>query len=336
MSIRCRLFLRALVILLLATLAGASLFAYRLLRTPEPVRLTDSAHAEKISFLALGDQGTGRPAQWRIARAMERVAAENAGVDFTVLMGDNFYSKGVRSTHDRQWNYKFENLYSGDHLNNIPFYAVLGNHDYRGDPEMEIRYGREQLGSGRWQMPDHQYSADFGTDHGRPLLRVAFIDTNRSGDALAGEADFVRQTFSAAGPEPVWRLVVGHHPVRNYGKHGEIPGLAAALLPALRASRVDFYLSGHDHDLQVIARDNEPYYLICGGGGGELYRVPAPHDALVYADSDHGFMKIDVEPAALSVTYYDAAAQVKVRYSLPRRCEGSAASCLQRADAPAP
>jgi hypothetical protein len=201
---------------------------------------------------------------------------------------------------------------------------------------MEIRYGREQLGSGRWQMPDHQYSADFGTDHGRPLLRIAFIDTNRSGDALAGEADFVRQTYSAAGPEPVWRLVVGHHPVRNYGKHGDTPELVAALLPALRASRVDFYLSGHDHDLQVIARDNEPYYLICGGGGGELYRVPAPHDALVYADSDHGFMKIDVEPAALSVTYYDTAAQVKVRYSLPRRCEGSAASCLQHADAPAP
>lgn len=340
MSPACKRVGTAFAILLLATLAGASLFAYRLLRTPEPARLSDSAHAEKISFLALGDQGTGTLTQWRIARAMETVAARRGGVDFAVLMGDNFYSHGVRSTDDRQWNYKFENLYAGDHLNNIPFYAVLGNHDYRGDPETEIRYSRERLGSGRWQMPDHHHSADFGTDGGRPLLRIAFIDTNLSGNALAREADFVRQTFSAAGPEPVWRLVVGHHPVRNYGKHGETPGLAAALLPALQVSRVDFYLSGHDHDLQVIARDGEPYYLICGGGGAELYHVPAPRDALLFADSDHGFMKIDVESAALAVTYHDAAARMKVSYRLPRQCErsgqGSAAACLQRADAPAP
>lgn len=336
MPIKCRPFLRAFTILLLATLAGVSFFAYRLLHTPEPARLVDSTRAEKLSFLALGDQGSGKLAQWRIARAMEAVATKNGGIDFAVLMGDNFYSKGVRSTHDRQWNYKFENLYSGDHLNNIPFYAVLGNHDYRGDPEAEIRYGRERLGSGRWQMPDHHYSADFGTDGGQPLLRIAFIDTNLSGEALAREADFVRQTFSAAGAAPLWRLVVGHHPIRNYGKHGETPGLAAALLPALQASRVDFYLTGHDHDLQVIARDGEPYYLICGGGGAELYHVPIARDALLYADSDHGFMKIDVDSAALSVGYYDTAAQMKVGYRLPRQCEGSAASCLHRTDTPAP
>lgn len=336
MSSTCKRVSAAFAILLLATLGGVSLFAYRLLRTPEPARLADSAHAEKISFLALGDQGAGTLAQWRIARAMETVAAESGGIDFAVFMGDNFYREGVRSTHDRQWNYKFENLYSGDHLNIIPFYAVLGNHDYRGDPEMEIRYGRERLGSGRWQMPDHYHSADFGIDGDHPLLRIAFIDTNLSGEALAREADFVRQTFSAAGPAPVWRLVVGHHPVRNFGKHGDTPELVSALLPALRASHIDFYLSGHDHDLQVIARDSEPYYLICGGGGAELHRVPAARDALLYADSDHGFMKIDVDPAALSVAYYDAAAQMKVSYRLPRRCEGSAASCLHRTDTPAP
>lgn len=326
--------IRLVIIALLSIFSCVSVIAYNLLSSPDRAQLVDNSASEKLSFFALGDQGTGKLSQWKIARSMENVAEQNHGINFVVFLGDNFYSKGVQSTHDEQWNYKFENVYSGGNLKKIPFYAVLGNHDARHNPEMEIRYSQEKSGSGRWQMPGHHYSVDFGTDHGHPLLRIVFIDTNLLKDDLKREVDFVKQSFSQTGSQPTWRLVVGHHPIRNFGKHGETAQLVSELLPVLKQYQVDFYLAGHDHDEQVIAQDGEPYYLICGGGGQDLYHVPAPHDGLLYSDSDYSFIKMDVESTDMTITYYDADAKAKVTYSLKRNCEGAASVCLQEAKTP--
>ena len=324
----------SITVVVLSILSGLSFIVYKLRSSPDRVQLVDNSGNEKLSFLALGDQGTGMLSQWKIARSMENVAEENHGINFVVFLGDNFYGKGAQSTHDRQWNYKFENVYSGHALKNVPFYAVLGNHDFRHNPEVEIQYSREQAGSGRWQMPGHHYSVDFGTDQGHPLLRMVFIDTNLVKDDLRREVDFVKQSFSPSGSEPTWRVVVGHHPVRNFGKHGETAKLVSELLPVLKQYQVDFYMAAHDHDEQVIAQDGEPYYLISGGGGQKLYHVPAPHDGLLYSDSSYGFVKMDAESSAITITYYDTSARAKVKYTLQRNCEGTASACLLQARTP--
>ena len=46
------------------------------------------------------------------------------------LLGDNIYDSGVTSVTDPQWQTKFEIPYMGV---NLPFYVVLGNHDYGGN-----------------------------------------------------------------------------------------------------------------------------------------------------------------------------------------------------------
>lgn len=282
-----------------------------------------------ISFFALGDQGSGDLSQWRVAHAMEKVAAEKKGIDFVALLGDNFYGKGLDSVNDTYWVSRFENVYTSPSLNGVPFYAVLGNHDHTRDPAVQIAYSRQHLGSGRFHMPDYFYSEDFGNIDGKPLLRIVFIDTILEADGLKKEAAFIEHEFSKAGPAPIWRMVVGHYPIRNYGNHGETANMIPLLLPALQRAHVDAYLSGHDHDQQVIARDGEPLYVISGGGGGPLNNINRKPKDLLFARSMHGFVGIDAGLKNIILTLYDINGYVESTFHLDRDCTGQVANCLK-------
>lgn len=285
-----------------------------------------------IHFLALGDQGTGRLDQWLVARGMEKVAQQQGRLDFVALLGDNFYPRGVDSSTARAWLSHFENVYRGEYLEAVPFFAVLGNHDHDGNPAAQLAYARERRGSGRWRMPGWYYSQDFGSSDGRPLLRIVFIDTVRSPEELAEEAAFIERQFTESAHSPVWKVVVGHYPVRNYGKHGVTPQMLPAVLPAMQRAGVDLYLSGHDHDQQVIARDGEPMYVISGGGGAELYAIRDTPEELRFARSVHGFISVDISDGTLTATARDASGNAGARFSLDRRCSQGTAKCVRRVD----
>ncbi|HRD94385.1 MAG TPA: hypothetical protein PL117_12820, partial [Accumulibacter sp.] len=85
--------------------------AYHLASSPQRVQLAvPAADAHKVSFFALGDQGSGQFRQWTVARSMDQVAERTRDLDFVVLLGDSFYGNGVESARDKQWNWKFENV----------------------------------------------------------------------------------------------------------------------------------------------------------------------------------------------------------------------------------
>lgn len=46
--------------------------------------------------------------------------------------------------------------------------------------------------------------------------------------------------------------MAGHHPILSAGAHGNTQYLESKLKPLLEESDVTAYLSGHDHNLQVI------------------------------------------------------------------------------------
>lgn len=309
---------------------------------------SDPNQAGSIRFFALGDQGSGDFRQWWVAHGMERRAEREGQLDFVLLLGDNLYRATEASADSGEWLSKFERVYAGPYLSVVPFYAVLGNHDHgqaaegagKADDEAgapssrllaqaEIEYARHHLGSNRWRMPDYWYSADFGKVGARPLLRIVFIDTSLGPELLARQAEFIRQAFRDAADAPVWRIVVGHHPVNTYGAHrGKVGGVADALLPALRDARVDLYLSGHDHNQQVIARDGEPFQFIDGGGGAALYPIREHPADLVFARSGHGFVRARVEPDFIEIGHADENGGTVSSFRIERDCPPGQARCL--------
>jgi acid phosphatase len=63
-----------------------------------------------------------------------------------------------------------------------------------------------------------------------------------------------------------WKLVAGHHCILSGGEHGPIRELARELEPLLGRHGVDLYLSGHDHDLQLLRSDAGWLQLVSGSG----------------------------------------------------------------------
>ena len=86
---------------------------------------------EIVRFIAMGDGGEGNADQYAVAATVKSVCdakddEHGPGCDFVLYLGDNFYDD-VEGVDDEQFQTKFELPYADLDL---PFWVVLGNHDY--------------------------------------------------------------------------------------------------------------------------------------------------------------------------------------------------------------
>src|SRR6185436_8493128 len=77
-----------------------------------------------VRFAAIGDMGTGEPAQYEVARRMLEFR-QKFPFDFVIMLGDNIY--GGKSPGELRK--KFEIPYKPLLGAGVQFYAALGNHD---------------------------------------------------------------------------------------------------------------------------------------------------------------------------------------------------------------
>jgi hypothetical protein len=277
--------------------------------TPAPVP------APGPRFFALGDGGTGSPDQHRVGSAVREKCA-SAGCDFGVLLGDNFYPDGVESAEDPQWATKFEQPYAGILAAGIPFYAVLGNHDYAdgrdfGRGAHQVAYGQNHP---LWRMPAAHYA--FAEGHAAFLaLDTTALDARLPG-AEAEQARTVEQAL-AANSRP-WVIALGHHPLLSNGTNGNARGALERFLSSQVCPRADLYISGHDHNLQVLAHAScRALLAVSGGGGYATYTLPGGH-ATLFQTQALGFMYVSVEPARLTVEVVGADGQTLFSHALTR------------------
>ncbi|MCP1626857.1 metallophosphoesterase [Pseudomonas nitroreducens] len=330
--LRRRYLLLALAVLILVVVCLAGFMA---LVPPSPYTPLAEQNPAKVTLLALGDQGSGDLQQWRVAEGMERVAENEGGLNMVLLLGDNFYGKALSGVDDPAWQLKFERVYHGRWLSHVPFYAVLGNHDYPDSAAVELDYARQRVGSTRWQMPAPFYTRDFGEVAGRPLLRAVFLDTSEDAAGRLRQADFLERAFSRPGAAPLWKMVVAHHAIRSSGgKHGDDTQLLQQLLPAMQRSGVDLYLSGHEHNQEVVVRPGEPAWLVSGGGGQSLdgLRSGAPAEDTLFAAEQHGFARLAFTAQGLRLTYYDPEGRREQGFLWARDCPWMAEGCLKPDD----
>jgi hypothetical protein len=89
-----------------------------------------------------------------------------------------------------------------------------------------------------------------------------------------------------------WQIVFGHHVLYSNGAHGTDRGLTSLLLPRFAEGGVDLYLSGHDHDLQILEPVSGVNFFVSGTGSS--HRPTRCLDNTIYAASRLGFMAFRV------------------------------------------
>jgi len=262
-----------------------------------------------VHFMAIGDWGrNGADHQLPVARQMGKWATENPN-DFILSLGDNFYPSGVTSEHDPLWHYSYENIYTEFALQ-WDWYPILGNHDYKSDPDAQVRYSKI---SRRWKMPARYYSKEVnlkGPDGGKMLM--VFIDTNpmipefysnsEYGPHVAGQQpekqlEWLEKTLKEASPDVRWKMVIGHHPIYTVGpriKNYDTLAVRKVLLGIFERQKVDVYLSGHDHSQQHLKTEGYTHHFI-SGSGSEVTPVTAGIGYSRFEAADYGFMYFSVD-----------------------------------------
>ncbi len=276
-----------------------------------PASGTSHATENSVHFIVLGDQGSGGKGQRDVAEAMGRKAAEDP-VEFVILLGDNFYSWGVDSVDDPQWDTKFEKMYAYPSLK-APFYAALGNHDHYGNPFAQVRYTAK---SSRWKMPAPYYTFSVMIDDSLKAQFFALDTTSivHQKQNFVDQLQWLDEQLRTSKAE--WKIVYGHHPVYSSGYYGIDRYLVKVLEPVFRKYKVDLYMSGHDHDLELIKSNSETFYLI-SGAGSEPRPVRAGENS-IFASSSLGFAWISILKDELTIQFISANSSTEYEYRIKK------------------
>lgn len=257
----------------------------------EPKKNTiESPSGDSFRTFIIGDWGAGGSFQKRIANAMSQ-HADTKKPNIIISTGDNIYSDGVESADDKQWKTKFENIYNAPSLA-VPWYAVLGNHDYRSNPDAQIDYGKK---NSRWNMPARYYSFKPKEDIEYFMLDTQMIMAGKAEQQIKWLEDSLKKSKSQ------WKIAVGHHPMRSYGHYGDLQPLIRSIKPLFDKYGVQFYLCGHDHDLQFIKNPNDSFYcIISGAGGGARDTAYGEHSLFAATNGGYVIMEMDSHFAYIS------------------------------------
>jgi tartrate-resistant acid phosphatase type 5 len=300
---------------------------------PQVIKKSDSVFQKTqkpLRFIAFGDWGrNGEDNQKEVAREMGLVA-KKFKPEFIISTGDNIYPNGVRSTRDHNWIASFEDIYTDQSLQ-TDWYIVLGNHDYRGDPQAEIDYSGVDR---RWNMPARYYSKTFfiGEDSTNGVLLV-FIDTTPflsesytgdkhhvKGQDTAMQRIWLEKTLEEAPANIKWKMVFGHHPVYTGGgrmKAKETVEMKNLFKPIFEKYRVNAYICGHDHNLQYIKPPGFTHYFV-SGAGAELSQTVVHPEGGIYARAINGFMNFKVYGEELDVSLISYAGEKLFSVKIPR------------------
>lgn len=116
------------------------------------IRNVQKAHKSNnscVNFMIIGDYGSARSAQARVASSMAQEAA-SVNADAILGLGDNIYENGATSSSQmvREW----RDVYMRHSGNKRPWYTVMGNHDWRTERHAQRDFTKSSKNvGGHWE-----------------------------------------------------------------------------------------------------------------------------------------------------------------------------------------
>lgn len=243
-----------------------------------------------FSFIVYGD--SREPATEAKTAIINQVIEEAPG--FVLNLGDMVYCG-----NEHQW--EIFDLFEGKVIEKgIPFYPVLGNHEYRSltevypeDPEEQLQHFFQRfqfLEERRW------YSLTYG------VCTILVLDTSTEYDPESLQYQWLENQLHEKKSGFV--LVALHYPPHTKSGHGRHEEKLLATLfeaggPDLR--KPDIVFSGHVHNYERYMY-NDVTYVISGGGGAPPHAVKRGHDDLYNKSGDtYHYCRVTVSPSKLVV-----------------------------------
>jgi tartrate-resistant acid phosphatase type 5 len=248
---------------------------------------------DSVSLVVVGDVGKGNDGQRRVAQAMAAWCNTHS-CDALLLLGDNLYPDGMESPDDPNMDRRISQMYRPL---NVPLYLAVGNHDFARSQDSEpvqwqLEWAERTEGV---ELPARYYSFRAGS-----VATIAVLDTDTAWwwDWRV-QGFWLDQLFH--DDTSTWQIVMGHHPFRSDGKHGNagyydgVPALGGALNKLFSrhvCPNADLYLAGHEHTRQHLQRCGLD--LVVSGAGATATKIVDRGNDPTFASDRLGFAWLDL------------------------------------------
>jgi hypothetical protein len=278
---------------------------------------------DDIHFVAIGDWGSGHHHQEEVAAAIGDFCFWHR-CDFIVSTGDNMYTTGVDSPFDQKFDEKWKDVYTHPSIAHLPWYMTVGNHDHSLNREWhQVEYSALEP---RWKLPCLTHSFNVSTKATSATfvsIDTVSIEDNKNG--ALGMKELLDNELAKAGSD-AWKVVFGHYPCHSGGHYGGSEEIQEQVLPIMKAHNVDFYLTGHDHNLQHWTTRGNPSgidHIITGAGGESEYKK-SDHNVrkneamgmdLEYFNHHYGFSYFSISNTDITVKFVSADGNTIYQYT---------------------
>lgn len=286
--------MKRLVLVAVATLAAACCN-----QTPTSESITyPELNKNSINFIIASDLGRNGYYDQKPIAALMGTYAENIDIEFIAAAGDVHHFEGVASVNDPLWMTNYELIYDHPELM-IDWYAISGNHEYRGNTQAVLDYTNV---SRRWSAPSKYFTKVIEVGDSSEC-RLVFIDTTPMMDKYRNDTiqypDAYKQDMEKQlqwidsvllATDEKWTIVIGHHPVYADTKkdQSERSDMQRRLVPVLEKNGVDAYFCGHIHNFQHIKPQGSTVEYVVNSSAS-LSRKVSSTDDTKFCGSDPGF-----------------------------------------------
>lgn len=237
------------------------------------------AYQKGHKVCVFGDSGHGNSDQLLVASALEK-----EGCNEIRHTGDIVYPSGIKNTSDKLLQARFITPYK-NLFPTIPFYLVVGNHDYAGNESAWIDVSKKYP---QIKFPSLHY-ADIHGD-------VCFVNFDTDGvKTYAAQGRYLEAVKSEIGSSCRLSVAVGHHPYLSAGQHGDATAGVKEFVEENILGHFDIYMSGHDHNLSDEGEVSGTRFFV-SGAGGELRKLD--HKGRVWALSNLGYLTLTYQNEA--------------------------------------
>jgi len=189
---------------------------------------------KRFSFFALGDIGATKNQSFADKTA-NQINELSVRPDFGLGLGDIVYPKGESKVYDDQLFEPFENVFK-----NIPFYPVLGNHDWLSQPDDNFEK--------EWRLPNNEHYFDF------EYSNAYFIGLDsRDGNFydLDSQTKWLKNKLIRAQENYDWIIVYLHHNGKSCTYKPDYSHVVK-LYEVFSKYNVDLVLNGHAHTYERL------------------------------------------------------------------------------------
>ncbi len=234
----------------------------------KPSNYYNNTRHDDVAIYYLGDTGDYN---YNVQSLIKIIEQEINKDDIIILLGDNFYPSGITDINDILWK-KFENSFKN--ISN-PIYSLLGNHDYKQNPYAQIQYK-----SNKWNMPNWYYSItkdniDFIfldtitlAPNESPNFNSKFIEKIHKKSIKQLQKEQINWLENKLKQNNNIKIVHGHYPIFTMGAYQKCTELSKILIPIFKKYNVQYYISGHEHNIQFLSydmgKDKDLNMFICG------------------------------------------------------------------------